>query len=401
MSEEENKGEVEASGDDKDVVRLQVDGRELVLVGTAHISQKSTELVRRTIQEEKPDVVCVELDERRYASLTNPDQWEKLDLKEIIRKRQIGTLIAQLSLAAYQRRLGSQLGVKPGTELLEATKVADEMGVPFDLCDRDVGITLKRAWRKTPFFKQMWLIASMMAGLFDRTEISEEQLEEIKEKDVMNEMLREVGEAMPTMKKVLIDERDSFLAAKILASKGQKVVAVVGAGHVQGMVEHINAGKEIDVQPLEVIPPGSHTWKWIGALIPVVIALSLVWIGMTKGFDEAQDNLIFWCLVNGIPCAFGALLALAHPLTMLVGFLAAPLTSLTPVIGAGYVTALVQAWLRPPRVEELQSAGDDMGKLPMWWKNRLLKIFLCFILPTLGSAIGTWVGLGNILKNLN
>ena len=123
MSEEENKGEVEASGDDKDVVRLQVDGRELVLVGTAHISQKSTELVRRTIQEEKPDVVCVELDERRYASLTNPDQWEKLDLKEIIRKRQIGTLIAQLSLAAYQRRLGSQLGVKPGTELLEATKV--------------------------------------------------------------------------------------------------------------------------------------------------------------------------------------------------------------------------------------------------------------------------------------
>lgn len=387
--------------DDKDIVRLQVDGRELILVGTAHISQKSTDLVRKVIQDEKPDVVCVELDSRRYASLTNPDQWEKLDLKSIIRKKQLGALIAQLSLAGYQRRLGSQLGVKPGIELLEATKVADEMSIPFDLCDRDVGITLKRAWRKTPFIKQIWLMSSMAAGLFDRSEISEEQLEEIKEKDVLNEMLREVGEAMPTMKQVLIDERDSYLASKILASKGDKVVAIVGAGHVQGMVEHLEKGDPIDVAPLEEMPPASNTWKWIGALIPVLIAASLVWIGMTKGFDEAKANFIFWCVVNGVPCAVGGLIALAHPLTILGGLIAAPFTSLTPVIGAGYVTAFIQAWLSPPTVEELQSAGDDMSKPGMWWKNRLLKIFLAFLLPTLGSAIGTWVGFGGILKNLN
>lgn len=385
--------------DQKDVHRLKIGSREFVLVGTAHISKQSTELVRQVIEEEKPDTVCVELDERRYETISNPNQWEKLNLLEVIKKKQLPTLVVQLVLSSYQKRMGEQLGVMPGTELLEATKAAKEHDIPFELCDRDVGITLKRAWRNTGFFKRMWLLSSVIASVFETEEVSEEQINEIKDQDALSEMLKEIGEAAPSMKGALIDERDEYMAEKIRAAKGEKVVAIVGAGHVRGMIEHLKEETKTDIGKLEELPPPSHFWRNIGIVIPLVIVGSLIYIGKTKGFDQAMSNLWFWVLVNSIPTAFGACLALAHPLVILAAFVVAPFTSLTPVVGAGMITAFLQAWLKPPRVYELEHAGEDLTKFTHWWTNRLLRVFLTFFLPGFLGAIATWVGVTKILNS--
>ncbi|MFT4590633.1 MAG: pheromone shutdown-related protein TraB, partial [Limisphaerales bacterium] len=315
-----------AEADSKDVHRLKLGDREFILVGTAHISKQSTELVRRVIEEEKPDTVCVELDQRRYETISKPNQWDKLNLLQIIKKKQLPTLIVQLVLSSYQKRMGEQLGVLPGTELLEATRVAEENGIPFELCDRDVGITLKRAWRNTGVFKRMWLMSSLLAGMFDKVEVTEEQIQAIKDQDALTEMLNDIGEAAPSMKAALIDERDEYMAEKIRSAKGKKIVAVVGAGHVKGMLERFKQEAKADLEKLEALPPPSHFWKYVALVIPLVIIGSLIVIGYTKGFDEAMSNLKFWVLVNSIPTALGACLALAHPLVILAAFIVAPFT---------------------------------------------------------------------------
>ena len=383
-----------------DVQVIHLGTREIILVGTAHISRDSVDLVRRVIKSETPDCVCVELDAKRYDTLSKKKRWESLDLKEIIRKKQLSTLLFNLMLASYQKKLGNQLGVLPGTELLVAVKTAEEKGISIALCDRDVRVTLRRAWHATSFFKKNYLLASLFAGLFDRTEITEEKLNELKKTDVLSEVMLELGQAMPELKRVLIDERDTFLSERIKNAEGERIVAVVGAGHVEGIKKALLEDRHAQMEEINVIPPVSPIWKVLGWSIPAVILASLGVIALQKGCDVAGDNIIYWILANGIPSSIGAMLALAHPLTIVSAFAAAPVTSLTPVIGAGYVTAFVQVLVRPPVVREFETVLEDMSTLTGWWKNKLLKVFLAFLLPGLGSMIGSWIGGYEIISNL-
>ncbi|MDH5299637.1 MAG: TraB/GumN family protein, partial [Desulfobulbaceae bacterium] len=330
-----------------DVHVIDLHGRRIVLVGTAHVSMQSVDLVRQVIEEERPDCVCVELDSRRYEALARRKKWVTLNLKEIIYKKELSTLLSNLVLASYQKKLGDQLGVMPGTELLEATRVAEEKGVPIALCDRDVRVTMRRAWQATSLFKKSYLVASLITSLFDEIEISEEKLAELKQTDVLTELLAELGQALPELKRVLIDERDTFLAEKVKAAKGERIVAVVGAGHVEGIKRALTEDRSGQMAEIDTIPPVSPVWKAVGWSIPVIVIGSLIGVAMRKGGAVAGDSLIYWALAHSIPCALGALLALAHPLTILAGFIVAPITSLTPVIGAGYVTAFVQVMLQP------------------------------------------------------
>jgi pheromone shutdown-related protein TraB len=383
-----------------DVQVLDVDGREFILIGTAHISRESADLVRRVIEAERPDCVCVELDRQRYEALSQRRRWEELDLRQIIRQRQLAALLANLVLASYQKKLGGALGVLPGTELLEATRVADEHGIPVALCDRDVRVTLRRAWASASFWKKSLLLSTLAVSVFERTEISEEDLRRLREQDVLSELMKELGKAMPALKRVLIDERDVFLTQKMREAPGRRVVAVVGAGHVEGIRAALLEERRLDLSEIDTIPPVAPIWKWIGWGIPSVIIGALIWIGIERGAAVAGESLRYWVLANGIPSTLGALLALAHPITIVSAFFVAPVTSLIPVIGAGYVLAFVQAWLRPPVVRELEGVSEDLGSLRQWWRNRLLRIFLVFILTTLGSLIGTYVGGYEILSNL-
>jgi len=383
-----------------DVHYVKINGKEFFIIGTAHISQNSANLVREVISNEKPDVVCVELDPQRYKALSERKRWEELDLKELIKQKQLSTLLINILLASYQKKLGEKLGVKPGVELLEATNVAKEFNIPIELVDRDVRITLKRAWSSMSFWQKTKLITVGLASVFEQEEISEEKIEEIKQKDVLNEMMVEMGKQMPVLKKVLIDERDSYLTQKMKEANGYKIVSVVGAGHVNGIIKALEADAEQNLEEIEVIPSASVAIKLIGYGIPAIIIASLFYIGFTKGAEVAGDNALFWILANGIPSAFGTLLALGHPIAIILAFFAAPITSLTPVIGAGYVVAFVQAYFQPPKVKEFESVTEDVSHWKKWWENKLLKILLVFILSGLGSALGTYVGAYQIISNL-
>jgi len=384
----------------EDVQIVNKNGREFIIVGTAHISRESADLVREVIEKENPDVVCVELDEKRLIALSEKNRWENLDLKSIIRQKQLSTLIINLVLSSYQKKLGEKLGVSPGTELLEAVQTAKEKNIPIELCDREVRITLRRAWHSMGLWQKMKLIAGGFGGIFEKQELTEEKLAELRSKDVLSEMMEELGKAMPVLKKVIIDERDTYLAAKMKKSKGNKIVSVVGAGHAQGIIKALNKNEQVDLKEIEIIPKPSPVAKIIGWGVPAIIVGSILFIGYSKGLSEAGDNAIFWILANGIPSAIGALLALAHPLTILSAFIAAPITSLSPLIGAGYVAAFVQAYFQPPLVKDFQSVSENSRKFLMWWKNKLLKVLLVFILASLGSALGTYVGLFEIVKNV-
>ena len=385
---------------DSDVTVLTTGGKTIILVGTAHVSQESVEIVKLVIEQEQPDGVCVELDAKRFEAISHPNRWESLDLKEIIRKQQLSTLMVNLVLASFQKRLGDKLGVLPGTEMLEAIRMAEKHNVPVTLGDRDVRVTMRRAWRNTPFWRKSLLVSSLMLSIFDTTEVSEEEIRNLKKQDVLSEMMKELGKEVPTLKEVLIDERDRYLAKKMVETPGTRTVAVVGAGHVAGICQTVEEQKSVNLETLDFIPPVSPLWKMVGWSIPLVIVGSIAWIGWQKGAGAAGDNALFWMLANGIPSGLGALLAMAHPLTILTAFVSAPFTSLTPVIGVGYVTAFVQAYLQPPIVRDFQTVGEDIAIPSRWWKSRLLRVFLAFLLPTIGSIIGTWVGGTRIVSNL-
>jgi pheromone shutdown-related protein TraB len=373
-----------------DIYRIKTsDDREIVLIGTAHISKVSKELVRETIENEKPDTICVELDEGRAKSIQDPERWKKTDLKEVIKKKQLATLIANLVLGSYQKRMGEQTGVKPGSELKEAVDLASEKEIPVVLADRDIKITLRRTWACTPWYRKFSLLGGLFTSIFDKTEISEEELAKIKEQDALNSMMQEFGKSFPEVKQVLIDERDQFLASKIRNAPGKKVVAVVGAGHVKGIASVISENKELpSEESISVIPKGAPIWKIIGWAIPIAIIASIVFVGYEAGVEKAGKLSLQWAMLTVGGAMLGTIIAGGHPLTILVALLVAPFTGLTPLIGVGFFTALTQVYMRPPRVSEMETLSDDIWQVKRWWKNRVTRVILCFLCPGIPAIIG-------------
>ncbi len=384
----------------EDVLCLHVADKTILLVGTAHISRQSAELVKTVITQEQPDAVCVELDRKRFDALAQRRRWEELDLKEVVRRKQLATLLVNLMLAAYQKRLGGQLGLMPGTELLAAAKTAEDLCIPVALCDRDVRVTLRRAWHATSLFKRGYLLATLLVSLFDKTELDEHKLADMRRQDVLSELINELGATLPQTKRVLIDERDIFMAERIKQTAGQRLVAVVGAGHMEGIRRVIESDNRGLMEEINTVPPVGSGWKIAGWLVPALIVLGLLFIGVRHGGEELMANALYWTLAHGIPAALGAIAALAHPATIASAFAAAPVTSLSPLIGAGYVSAFVQVMVSPPVVREFESVGQDIAVFSGWWKNKLLRIFLVFFLTTLGSILGTWLGGYRILTNV-
>jgi len=386
------------SSDDVRVVHL--GEREVVVLGTAHVSRESVDLVRSAILELRPDAVCVELDPKRYEALARPERFEALDLREVIRTRQLATLGLNLALASYQRALGVSLGVKPGAELLEAARCAEAEGIPVALCDRDVRITLRRAWRALSLWKRALLIGTFSAAIFERDELSEDDLRELRRTDVLSRLLTELGDAFPGLKRVLIDERDAYLAQRIRETPGRRLLAVVGAGHLEGLVGTLERGEPVDLAALSALPTPSRLGRVLAGGLPALVLLAFLVIGLRDGSAVAGQNVAYFALATGLPSAAGTLLAFGHPASILAALLLAPLTAIHPLIGIGHVTALVQSWMRPPFVRELSSALDDLGSARGLWQNRLLRVLLVFTLSTLGGMIGTWVGGARLVSSL-
>lgn len=386
------------------VYRLEQGGREVILIGTAHISQASADLVKEIIEREKPDTVCVELCQTRYKTLLNPEAWKETDIVQVIKQKRTFVLFLNFILSSVQRRLAKDMNVTPGLEMQTAMDVAKVQGAVVETIDREVRTTLQRVWRLMGFWTKMKLFNQMILSMFeDEEEISEAQIEAMKEKGALEMVLQEMGDQLPGVKERLIDERDLYMVQKIRQAPGQKLVAVVGAGHVPGMMANWD-NQHIDLADLDSLPAASSWTTLLKWLIPL-LAMALIVAGFMKGDPSTAatrgwDGIIGWILVNGGLAALGTLIALGHPLTIIAAFIAAPITSLNPLVGVGYVTGLVEAVLRKPKVAYFESLPEDILTPKGWWNNQVTRILLVFILSSVGSSIGTFVGYGWLIDNV-
>lgn len=379
-------------------------GRKIVLIGTAHVSKESIAEVKNEIESLKPDCVAVELDEKRYNSMMDPESWKNLDIVKVLKRREGFLMLANLVLSSFQKRMGKNVGVKPGDEMLAAINCAKENNILFTLVDRPIQVTLRRAWAKNSLWGKCKLLASMIASAFDNEEISEDEIEKLKSGNEMDSMMKELSEYLPSVKEVLIDERDRYLASHIWESKGNTIVAVLGAGHLPGVkayLEKLANGIMIsDTSDIETVSEKSIAGKVIGWGIPIVI-VALIVAGFFMGGRTIGTQMIgSWILWNGCLSALGALVAFANPITVLVAFVGAPLTSLCPLVGVGLFTGIVQALICKPKVSDIESLQEDVSSLKGWYKNRVLKVLLVFFLSSLGSTIGTFVATGKIASLL-
>lgn len=384
---------------------LELNGRKLTLIGTAHVSKESVEEVKNTIKELNPDCVAIELDEKRADSIQNSEKYKELDIIRVLKNGEGFLLLANLILASFQRRMGKNVGVNPGDEMLAAMEIASEMNVPTVMVDRPIQTTLRRAWGKNSFWGKCTLFATLLSSAFSKEEVSEEEIENLKNNSEMDSMMSELAKEMPVIKQVLIDERDQYLATKIWTASGNNIVAVLGAGHLPGVVAHLEklaAGTEkADIEEISSLPPKGPWGKIIGWAIPVII-VGLIAAGFIYGGVKAGTRMLSsWVLWNSIPSAILSLAGGAHPLTVLIAFVGAPLTSLCPFIGIGFCTAFIQAVVCKPKVSDMQTLQDDVTSVKGFYKNRILRVLLVFVLSTIGSAFGTFVGGADIIKTLS
>ena len=374
------------------VSKIILDGREIYLVGTAHVSKQSVEDVCNTIKAVRPDAVCVELCESRHKAIVQKDAWKQMDIFKVVKEKKAVFLLTQLIMSSFYRKIGEQLGVQPGAEMIEAIKQAENMDSALVLADRNIEITLKRVWRYLNFWNKLKMISQLITSLFVVEKIDEKLVEEMKKKDQLENIMETFSKAFPEVKKHLIDERDIYLASKIRNASGNAIVAVVGAGHVSGIKQHIY--KNESIESLTEVPPRSIVPSILKWAIPVLIALIFIAGFIKGGTDQTVESIYIWVLVNGTLAAAGSLLALAHPLTVLASFIGAPLTSLNPMIAAGWVAGLVQAWVKKPTVADIEGLPHDMSTVKGFWRNPVSKILLVVVLANLGSSLGTFISGG-------
>jgi pheromone shutdown-related protein TraB len=381
--------------DDKLLVKVRDN---IILIGTAHISKESVKEVKEAIKKYKPDIVAVELCQRRYDAITKKDKWEKTPITKLLKSNNAYLMLAQTFLASIQRRLGKEYGVEPGSEMIAALKEAKKQKIDVALVDRDITVTLKRAWRKMGIrekFRLSWEFLKALLG-YDEEEMEDLDLEKLMDQDVITALMEEFGEIAPSISDVLIHERDEYIAKKIQEeSRKGTVLAVVGAGHVKGIKSKLEKGTlKTDLKSLEIVPKKRiKITKIIAYAIPVLFVALIVWLVITRGpnaWTDIQDVLLWWFLINGGLSALGAAIARAHPLSIGTAFVAAPLTSLNPAVAAGWVAGYVEAKIRTPVVKDFQ----DLSKLESFkefWNNRVIRLLMVVALANLGSMIGTLI----------
>ena len=377
---------------------LDHDGKRIILVGTAHVSKESVDLVEAIIEDVKPDTVCVELCESRAQSIRQKDHWQEMDIIKVIKEKKAFLLLSNLMLASFQNRIANRLEVAPGQEMIQAMDSAQAAGAAVHLADRDIRITLSRTWRSMGLWGKVKLLFQLVLSLGAVDEISEADVEKMKQQDMLASILDEVGKSMPQVRNCLIDERDRYLTEKIRTAPGQTIVAVVGAGHVPGIKQYWD--HPIDVNALESLPaksPLSGFFKWF---IPFGICILIIYGFFRGGADAGADMVTWWILANGILAGLGALVALGHPLTILSSILAAPLTSLNPMIAAGWVSGLVEAFSRKPKVKDFENLPLDILSVKGFWRNKVTRILLVVVFTNLGSAAGTFVAIPMMIKYL-
>jgi pheromone shutdown-related protein TraB len=380
-----------------DVIKtVQVGDATLTLIGTAHVSKQSVELVEERIQSGDYDCVAVELCPPRLENLLKQSWWKSLDIYQIFRQKKATLLLINLTLSAYQKRLAEKIGVQAGQEMIRAVALAKERGLDLQVIDRDISTTLHRVITRVSFWQKLKIFAGMVVGIFVGEEVSEQQIEDLKRGDLLHSVVEEFGESLPQFKEVLIDERDEYMTGKLIElaqtpGGPKKILALVGAGHLVGMLPAFDRPPTAErLRDLDVKPPPGRSGYYIGWTICVVV-LSLFAVGFMRSPELGTKLVVLWVVINGGLSALGAAMAMAHPLSVVTAFFAAPITSLNPTIGAGMVVGLVESYLRKPRVRDFETLREDISSMKMWWRNGVLRVLLAFTLSSFGSMVGTYL----------
>ncbi|HLQ85683.1 MAG TPA: TraB/GumN family protein [Salinisphaeraceae bacterium] len=374
------------------------------LLGTAHVSRASAAEVRAAIATGDYDHVAIELCDARHAALTRSQEMEQMDLFQVLRQGKASMVAANLALGAYQQRLAEQFDIEPGAEMRAAIDACDKADLPLSLIDRNIGITLKRVYRRIPWWQRFSTLAALFASLFSSDEIKEEDIEKLKQGDMLEATFNEFAQSSAALHEALIDERDRYMAACLLQlpDHGGQTLVVVGAGHVKGLASYLRQPLPEPAQEqarLDVVPPSARWLKWLPWLVVALVFAGFAW-GFTRSPDLGQQLVLEWALIHGVLSALGAAIALAHPLSIGTAFVASPLTSLNPTIGAGMVVAAVELWLRKPRVADFSRLKRDVTRVSGWWRNRVSRTLLVFMLSSFGSALGTWIAGARIIQAL-
>lgn len=386
------------------VVEVERDGVRYTLLGTAHVSKASIDAVLQAIDSGRFDAVAVELDAQRHTALTDPDALARLDLVKVIRERKVAPFAANLALAAYQRRLAEQLGVEPGAELKAAATEAAARGLPLQLIDRDVGITFRRILRGLSWWDRTKLIGGVAGGLFASDEVSEEDIERLKEGDMLESSFGEFAKDTPSLYATLIDERDQYMAAR-LRERGDgasRVLAVVGAGHLKGMARYLADDQRAPAAVTAELAQVAHRRRipWITLALMLLIGAGIAWGYLHGGRDLGGELLAQWVAWTAGLAGLGALLAGGHPFSIIAAAVSAPLKPFRPGVPPGMFSALVEVHLRKPAYPDFLALRDDAQTLKGWYRNRVCRVVLVFLLTNLGSMLGVWISGAAIVRRL-
>ncbi|MBP5279462.1 MAG: TraB/GumN family protein [Erysipelotrichaceae bacterium] len=372
----------------ENVLKLDYQDKELYLVKTAHVSKDSVEDVTRCVEEVEPDSICIELDQERYDRLQNPDKWRETDIVEVIKKKQVGMLLVNTILASFQKRMAKSLGSNTGGEMMEGIRLAKEKNINLVLADRSIKTTFSRIWNELDLKEKLKMLSAIIESIFSNEEITEEDLAKLKEADALEAALGEVSDQFPTIKRVLVDERDKYLCEKIRSAPGKKIVAIIGAAHSIGIEKYLNT--PIDTEELNVVKKKKGFGTYIKYIIPALIVLLIV-LTIIRNKDVGLSQIRSWIIWNGGLSALGVLLALGHPLSILTALIMAPITSLNPLLASGWFAGLVEAHLRKPKVKDFEDLADDTATVKGFWKNSITRTLLVVVFANLFSSIGTFI----------
>ena len=386
---------------DEHITRIQHGEKEIILIGTAHISKQSAELVKKVIELEHPDSVCIELDDKRFENIQNPKAWESMDIIQVIKAKKTGFMLANLALSSYQKKMAKQLDTPVGGEMLQGIESAKEVGAELVLADRDIQTTFLRIWRKLGFWRKSKLLTSLLfsSDEDEDEQITEESLQELMQKDMLESVLSDIRKDFPEIGDVLIQERDQHLAAKIKEAPGKKVVAVLGGAHIPGVTEEI--GKTQDLSEITIVPKKSTISRVIGWAVPMII-IALLAFFFKNGREEGIQQLQVWIASTVILTGVFALLARAHPLSILIACIVSPVTPFIghPLVASGVLAGIVETMLRKPTVSDIQSVSEDIFSLKGFFRNRVLRILMVVTLINMGTSLGTVVASARLILNL-
>nr|WP_199045182.1 TraB/GumN family protein [Dyella sp. ASV24] len=394
---------------DQPIERVTRDGVEYVVLGTAHVSRTSVEAVEALLAHETFDAIAVELCDSRAQGMRDPDAFKQMDLFQVIRQGKAGMVAASLVLSSFQKRLAEQYGIEPGAEMKAGMDGADQRSIPLWLVDREVGTTLRRAWHSVGFWQRFGLMGGLIASVFERQDIEESEIEKLKQGDMLESAFSEFATNSAPLYRALIAERDAYMAARLREQasqagfgEGRRVLVVIGAGHLKGLCEQLRTQQgdpTAEAATLAAAPPKARWPKWvaIGLVLAVFVAIGFAFHrNAALGTAALRD----WILYTGGFSAIGAIIAGAHPLSVIAAFIAGPIKPFRPGIPSGGISAMVEAWVRRPRVADFEALRDDIGDWRGWWRNRVARTLLNFFLVCFGTIIGEYTAGIHIFKSL-